>query len=313
MPTVDLYDRSRRDFGVRPVMSTHNLHRHPLFSDEALVELLDHYPREHLYALTMGTDDTRTDDNRLAVHDGVSGASLLRAVKSGRLWLNVTQVHTADRRYRALIEQLFAQLVVLVPGLRPESTQGTLLISSPHALVYYHADASPSVLWHIRGRKRLWVYPAADDRYVNREHLEDIYAGVRHEYLPYDPSYDQAAVVYDLQPGQWVSWPCNSPHRLVNLDCVNVSLSTEYCTRDSRARARVYVANRFLRTRLGLRNLSTRGNGVAALVKTSAHRIARRCGWDPLQLKRHIPLLRVDPEAPGGTVAIDAKPTGSRS
>jgi len=305
-PVVQLSTADKADFGRRPLLATHNLHQSELFTDAALIDLLDNFPRQHLYALTMGNDLARTDDNRLALHDGVSGAELLRAVKNGRLWLNITRVDRADARYRALIDQLYAQLAVQAPGFAPVASQGTLLISSPHAIVYYHADGPASVLWHIRGRKRIWIYPALDERLVRRELLEDIFAGVRHEYLPYEHAYDRAAVVYDLEPGQFATWPQNAPHRVTNLDSVNVSLSTEHFTRQSRWRARVYTANRFFRTRIGLRNLSTREHGPAAVMKTVIHRLASKAGLDPLQVKHHVPSMRVDPDAPGGVVALEA-------
>lgn len=304
MPAVQLFAVNKADFGRRPLVATHNLHQMELFSDAALIDLLDHFPRQNLYALTMGNDPTRTE-NQLALHDGVSGAELLRAVKNGRLWLNVTRVDRADRRYRALIDQLYAQLAAQVPGFSPDFSQGTLLISSPHALVYYHADGPASVLWHIRGRKRIWVYPALDERFMKREFLEDIFAGVRHEYLPYENAYDRAAVVYDLEPGQWIAWPQNAPHRVINLDSVNVSLSTEHFTRQSRRRARVYVANRFFRTRLGLHDLSSREEGSVAAIKTAVHRLARKAGLDRLQAKQHAPSMRVDPDAPGGVIVLE--------
>jgi hypothetical protein len=302
---VDLPPASRGNFGTQPLVATHNLHENELFSDAALVELLDRFPREHLYALTMGNDSEHTDGNQLAVHDGVSGADLLRAVRDGRLWLNITRVDRADPRYRALIDELYAQLVRQAPGFAPLASQGTLLLSSPHVLVYYHADAPTTVLWHIRGRKRVWVYPALDERYMRRDHLEDIFAGVRHEYLPYEPAYDEGAVVYDLMPGQWATWPQNAPHRVTNLDSLNVSMTTEHFTRESRWRARVYTANRFFRTRMGVQSLSTREGGAGAVLKAVAHRLASKAGLYPLQLKHHVPVLRVDPDAPGGVVAIE--------
>ena len=304
-PQVDLPASGRADFGGRPLLASHDLHENELFSDAALVELLDSYPREHLYALTMGSDPGRTDGNQLALHDGVSGADLLRAVRTGRLWLNITGVDRADARYRTLIDELYVQLVAQATRFAPLERHGTLLISSPDVLVYYHADAPASVLWHIRGRKRLRVYPALDERYVRHELLEDIFAGVSHEYLPYEPAYDQAAVVYDLVPGQWATWPQNAPHQVDNLDSVNVSLVTEHVTRESRRRAQLYRANRFLRLRLGLRNLSRRESGPMAIAKTAFHRLARRAGLDPVQLKQHVASLRVDPDAPGGVVALD--------
>ncbi|MHB8624333.1 MAG: hypothetical protein ACYC9J_13720 [Sulfuricaulis sp.] len=304
-PTVLLPALYQDDFGRRPLVATHNLHQLDLFNDAALIDLLDHFPRSDLYALTMGNDPRCPDENRLALTEGVSGVELLRAVKNGRLWLNITRVDRADQRYRALIDQLYAQLAAQVPGFEPNTTQGSLLISSPHALVYYHADGPGTVLWHIRGRKRVWVYPALDEQYMKREHLEDIFAGDRHEYLPYENAYDKGAMVYDLEPGQWTAWAQNAPHRVTNLDSLNVSLSTEHFTWQTRRRARVYAANRFLRVRLGLRGLSAREDGPAAILKAAALRVVRKAGLDFIQTKRHTPTMRIDADAPNGVVALE--------
>ncbi len=261
----------------------------------------------------MGTDPADTDGNRSALHDGVSGAELLRAVRNGRLWLNITGVDRADARYRAVIDVLYAQLSAQVPEFQPLATQGTLLISSPQVLVYYHADAPASVLWHIRGRKRLRIYPALDERYMRREHLEAIFAGVRHEYLPYEPAYDQAGVAFDLVPGQWATWPQNAPHQVANLDGVNLSLCTEHFTRESRRRASVYTANHFFRTKLGVRNLSARETGPASILKTLIHRVARKSGLDRLETRRHVAVMRVDPDAPGGVVGLELSRSATAS
>jgi hypothetical protein len=301
---VTLPETCREDFGSQPLVASHNLQTHDLFTDAALADLLDRFPREHLYALTMGHDVTRPEENRLALNAGVSGAELLRAVRNGRLWLNITRVDRVDRNYRALIEELYAQLAALAPGFVPLASQGTILISSPRALVYYHADGPASVLWHIRGRKRIWIYPALTERYAQREFIEDIFAGVRHEYLPYQPEFDAAAVHYDLEPGQWVTWPQNAPHRITNLDSLNVSLATEYFTVATRQRQRVYIANRFFRERLRMRNLSATETGVVAIAKTVVHRVANKLGLDPVQYRSHVPVMRIDADAPNGVVAL---------
>ncbi|MDP9140319.1 MAG: hypothetical protein M3O62_05920 [Pseudomonadota bacterium] len=303
---VHLNDRLRPCFGHLPVVGDHGLTDHPLFTDAALVDLLDHFPREHLYALNMGNDPTRVEDNQLALHDGVSGAELMQAVRSGRLWLNVTRVDRASSDYRDLIHRLYHGLSDQVPDFSPSAVQGTLLISSPHALVYYHADGPASALWHIRGRKRVWVYPAQDDYFVKQDMLEDIFAGARHEYLPYQQSYDCSAEVYDLEPGQWISWPQNAPHRVTNLDSVNVSLSTEHFTAASLRRFRLFVANRFFRTRLHCKDLSAQEDGVCALAKILVQRCAGKLGLNPVEIRRQTAALRVSTQAPGGIVPLDA-------
>ncbi len=295
---------SIEDFGARIVTGRHSLHTREVFSDLALVALLDHFPREHLYAHDMGDDPSRTDVNRVARHDGVSGADLMQAVRNGRLWLNVTRIDRADGRCRLIIEQLYDALCVQMPAFDPRSCQGTLLISSPHALVHYHADATSSVLWHVRGRKRVWVYPAVDHHFLRSDLLEDIFAGARHEFVPYVPALDSGAEVFDLEPGQWIAWPQNSPHRITNLDGVNVSLVTEHVTPASQRRTRVYLANRFLRTRLGVDNPSTREDGAAAYAKTLLQRVARKLGLDPVTLRQHVAVDRVAAAEPGGVVAL---------
>ena len=305
-PEVNLQAAERLEFGRTPLTASHNLHENELFSDRALAELLDRYPRQHLYALTMGHDVTRPEENRLAVHDGVSGAELLRAVRNGRLWLNVTRVDRADAEYRKLIDGLYEEVAAQVPGFAPIGSQGTLLISSPHALVYYHADAPASALWHIRGRKRIWIYPALDTRYASREFLEDIFAGVRHEYLPYRPEFDQGAVTYDLLPGQWATWPQNAPHRVTNLDSLNVSLSTEHFTKATRQRQRVYMANRYFRTKLHMNRLASSENRLVETGKTLVHRVAYKFGLDRVEYRSHAPAMRVDADAPNGVVELGA-------
>jgi hypothetical protein len=293
------------DFGRRPIVAEHGLRDSPLFDDATLADLLDGYPRELLHVLVTGSDPQRPEDNRVAIHDGVSGSDLMRAVRNGRLWLNVTRVDRADARFRNLIDSLYEDLSAQLPDFHPTLTQGTLLISSPHAVVYYHLDGPASVLWHVRGRKRIWVYPALDPRYAHRHDVEDIIAGVRHEYLPFDPAFDDGAAVFDLNPGQWIAWAQNAPHRVTNLDSINVSLSTEHFTAQTRTRARIYSANRFLRLRVGLRDLSTREQGVAAITKTAIHWAARRVGIDrPANTKRHVPTLRIDPDVAGATRAL---------
>lgn len=311
-PAVDLHENLKPQFGLKPVVGRHGLHEDELFSDAALVELIDRYPRQHLYAFNMGRDPLKIDENRLALHDGVSGTALLEAVRSGRLWLNLTRVDRADTRYRTLISTLYAELSAQLPMFQPDTSQGTLLISSPQALVYYHADGPASVLWHLRGRKRVWVYPALNAQYMKPELLEDIFAGVRHEYLPYQLSYDEGAEIYDLEPGQWIAWPQNAPHRVTNMDSVNVSLSTEHFTQRSRQRFQLYVANRFFRNQLGISKLSTREDGTVAALKILSQRIARKLGLDPVQLRQHTPQRRVMPGMPEGVSMLDALPTIDR-
>lgn len=308
---VDLTPAQADAFGQRPLVGRHWLAGGEMFCDAALIELLDRFPRDRLYAFTMGDDPTRVEQNRLVHHQDASGAELLQAVRCGRLWLNITRIDRADGAYRDLITWLYAELRARVPGFVPLASQGTLLISSPRAQVYYHADGPASVLWHLRGEKRIWVYPALDPHYMRRDLLEDIFAGVRHEYLPYERSYDDGAQVIDLVPGQWVHWPQNAPHRVVNGDSVNVSLSTEHFTAAGQRRYQLYLANRYLRLHWGRQNLSVREDGAMAWSKTALQRGARRLGLNRVAFQQHRPATqRIAADAADGLADLNAGGAG---
>ncbi|MEP7036688.1 MAG: cupin-like domain-containing protein [Actinomycetota bacterium] len=253
----------------------HGLVGHPLFDDDVLARLLDDMPRGNLQVFTMGEDPAATEDWRRGDAPDVSGEQLLAAVGRGRLWLNVVRVDSVDRRFADLLHELFTSLEGLVSGLKIIDGRATLLISSPGAQVYYHADAQPNLLWQVRGVKRLWVYPALDPDFVSTDDLGRIFTGETDEQLPYDPAFDASARVVELRPGEVASWPQNAPHRVSNVEGVNVSLSTEYITPETARRAHVRGANRML-NRFSIPVRSTRETGFSPTAKAYLYRLARR-------------------------------------
>jgi hypothetical protein len=281
----------------------HTLVERNLFTDDALIDLLDRYPRKRLQAWTMGTDPLRREDFKPVDTTGVSGRDLFSAVQHGRLWYNILRLDLFDRKYRELIDQLYAEMAKDAPGFHPIYLAGTLLLSSPHAQVYYHADGPPTTLFHVSGTKRMWVYPAGDERFVSQVMLEEIFGSAMDEEVPYSPEFDRQAVAYDLQPGDAIWWPQNAPHRIVNLGTLNISLSTRYETEESERRKLVYNANRFLRQKfgLGMKKLSVKETGLSSSAKCLAYRAARRAGvTGRASGYAYTTNLRVDPTAPLG-------------
>jgi len=265
-------DSDYASFGRRPQVNQHQFHTLDLFSKESLISLLDDYPRQWLQAFTMGADPTKSEDWRCVdIHPESSGEQLWQAVERGRLWLNLTHIGH-DPEIGELIEQMYLHLGKHCPHLQsPSANYSTLLISSPGAQVYYHLDAEPNMLWHLSGQKRFWVYPAMDTRFVKQEMLEDIFAGEIDENLPFDPSFDDDAVSFLLQPGEVASWPHNAPHRIQNVD-LNVSLATSYYTPTVYRRQYVQLANRFLLRGLGMRDRSMDEEGFVPALKRMSYR-----------------------------------------
>lgn len=314
-PVIDWSNQKFDAFGSQPIVARHGLDEHEILTDEILIDLLDRYPRNRLQAWTMGTDPCRREEWQAVDTAGVSGADLLAAVKVGRLWYNILRLDLVDPQYRSIIDQLYGEMQRACPGFTPLSAVGTLLLSSPRAQVYYHADGPPTTLFHIRGHKRMWIYPAGDTRFVSQELMEDIFGSAMDEEVPYSPEFDKHAEVFDLGPGDMVWWTQNAPHRIENLDSFNVSLSTRYQTAESERRKLLYNANRFFRRRLGMRKLSVNETGMGAGLKYFTYRLCRRAKLEePISGFLYETNLRVDPKAPLGLARLTkpVKPPFSR-
>jgi hypothetical protein len=275
-PLVVWGPRESARHDVEPFVTPHRLGETAFFTDEALAALIDRYPRERLQVFTMGSDPLNNKDWAPVDTSGVSGAAMLRAAKTGRLWIKLMRLDVVDKEYFGLMTEAYEGVWSNCNDIARGQIRPLILISSPGALVYYHADAYPTMLWHVRGSKRVWIYPAADSRFVDQELMEQIYAGEIDEEVPYSPEFDRHAHVFDLQPGQLLTWPLNAPHRIVNHDSVNVSVSVQYATERGNSRSTLYLANRFFRNQLRLPMRSTSESGLGAVAKRASFRVARK-------------------------------------
>ncbi len=256
-------------------VAQHRLHELELFSDELLIELLDRHPRHDLGINTMGTDPVCREDWQEGRAGNLNAEELYLACRRGRVWLNLRRVMDHHAEYAKLVNTLYEEMESVCPGLHTYNRSANLLISSPDAIVYYHVDCPINMLWHLRGTKRVWAYPL-ESGIVSDETIEGVLCGEKSEELDFRPEWDELATVYDLQPGEMVTWPQHTPHRVVNTGDVNVSLSTEHMTKRGARRNNVFLANRHFRQLLGGEFSSTELTGWRAGLKELALRAARR-------------------------------------
>lgn len=310
MQHADYLDWDESDFagyGQAPRISRHRLHEWPMFTKEALIEVLDAYPRDELQAFTMGHDPEQPDDWASVDTGNATGEELWQALTHGRVWLNLLWVERFDTRYAELLESMYETLSARIDRLKGyEQPHLTMLMSSPNAQVYYHFDAEDNMLWHVRGEKTMLIYPRSQLEQVDPAIVEDIFSWSRNEDLPYHSSYDALAQRFDMKPGDVASWPHTSPHRIVNSDSLNVSLSTSVITPQTKRRHLTYNANQWLRKSTPLRNLSTRETGAGAAGKRLVYRAAKRLGGVPTPPGiPHIARYRIDPNAERGFMELD--------
>ncbi|TWT99817.1 hypothetical protein Pla108_07600 [Botrimarina colliarenosi] len=280
MPDSLLSDWQPEDFetlerGV--LVANHRLAETGLFTDDALATILDSHPAEHLSINTMGKRKDRFDW-REGTRNGVPGDELVQMVREGHLWINCRQLLQHQPTHAEVIHSLFDALQSNASHFRAENRTANLLISSPHAWVPYHVDMPVNMLWHIRGRKRAWVYPHFDKRFASAFVLEKVCSGEWSEEVPYDSEWDKYALVFDAEPGQLITWPQLAPHRVENLEGLNVSLSTEHKNARARRRLNVHTANGILRQRFGFPCKSIEVDGFSAHAKQLLARLDRRIG-----------------------------------
>lgn len=290
------------DFGGRDLHLAHSLHKSEMFSDEALVRLLEYSRRENYHV--KATDEGGTGNREGDLGD-LSGADILKAVRKGKIWINIQHPEAVDPAYGEMIADMYREFEARVPGLQTFKHMSTILISSPKVRVRYHADVPGQMLWQIRGSKRVWVYPNQAP-YLRQDALEKLVLKRLHETdMPYDTGFDQGATVYDLEPGYMLYWPLNCPHRVENHDCMNVSVTTEHWTRELRNIYAVNYANGLLRN-AGLRNLRRQRSGPGMMAKLAFAGAAKFSGMTRSAQKPYRIDFRVDPDSPTGYRDIDA-------
>ena len=285
----------------------HNAHTLDLFSEQSLTALIDKYPKDKLQVFTMGDDPENRSDWEPVDTTDASGADIMHAIRVGRVWVKLMRIDLNDPRCKSLIDSLYQQIEQSCPNLNLAWVRPMILISSPKALVYYHADPQPTMLWQVSGVKRVWIYPAMSEDFIDQTLMEEIFSGVVDEEAPYDPEFDKSAKVFDLEPGQLLLWPPNAPHRVTNHDNVNVSLSVAFGTESSEQRALTYKSNFFLRKKLGLKNLSTSEQGLSNFLKVNAFRVANRLGKSKVAERQpYLAHYRIDRTSPTGVSRIES-------
>lgn len=293
-------------FGQNLSKCRHDFAETGLFSDEKLAELIDRYPREY-YMITTTTEAEGGLEWHNGDFNGASGAFVLKAIREGRLWLCLRRLDLVAPEYETLVNEAFEEVEASNPEFTSSRRRSSLLISSPGARVLYHADIPMVALWHVRGRKRFWLYDAENPKHLPDEVLEGVVLRESEEEIAYDPAWDAEAKIIDLEPGDAVSWPQNAPHRVDNLDGLNVSITTDYFTPQAQRKYGVYFSNGLGRRLLGMRPRSTATEGLGALAKCGAAFAAKKLGLNRVKERDMLQSFLLDASNPGRTVALPRK------
>jgi hypothetical protein len=288
----------------RPMRLLHRLHEEPAFALDALAALIERCPRSSYSLVQTNRKADVVQRWREGEIAGVPGRDVIAAIAQGSLWLNLREVQLQGSDYARLLHTAYAEIAARVPGFSAASLKMGILISSAQAQVHYHCDLPGQLLWQILGKKRVWLYPPQPP-FLQQQWLEDIaYTGFEFS-LVYDPAFDRQALVFDLEPGQMLTWPLNAPHKVQNEDCMNISVTTEHWTPQNRRAQKVHLANAVLRHRLGLQPQGRQLNGWSYWGKAALQAVWRRSPWAAATQRERRPVeFRLSPSAPGGCIDI---------
>lgn len=276
---IELKGGSGSHYGQSIQKMDHNIQDTGLFSDGNLIRALDSHPPENLDICTRGSFQT-------CARGMASSADLLNAVRRGSLWLNLRNIDSLNTPHGRLVTHMHKAFNRHL-GIRTRSRIGGLIISSPSATVNYHIDLTDVTLWHLRGKKRIYIYPNRAP-FIEPKTIQDIAMAAGVENVPYDPSFEEHVFAIDLQPGEMICWPHLSPHRVDNLGGLNVSLSLESMSLKSRMRVGSHLFDGYMNKHLGTKFGSDDPSGVLAFAKTGTATALKKAGLS----RRHVRALK---------------------
>ena len=251
----------------------HALNSTGLFTDEALIALLEKHPAEEMDVCAMplpGDTAFRTGDFRKA-----DGKTLLDIAKTGAIWINLRRAMNIHPEYKQTLDEMYGSLSEKT-GLNTFNPRGGILISSPRAVVPYHFDKTETILWHVRGKKSLLLYPL-NDEYFPEEAFEETIINPISDDLPYKPEFEKGVQTFELEEDQAITWPLNSPHRVINKTFC-VSVTTEYSTAESGRKNAAMLTNATLRRKFGLSPSYAQDGKMKRSVKSVFGRVLKKTG-----------------------------------
>lgn len=275
----------RRDFGQRAFAFQHRLADHPLFAIPRLADtaqaILDRGNAGGFVVFDAKAFATASGFGMPSQRDRL--AETVRRLAEGSSWLKLVSVNEVDPAYSEVLRQIIRDVSELTGrDLAAEITWSglTVFMTSPNATTPYHIDHEPNFLLQVLGEKDVCLFDQNDREVLSEANIERFYCGDP-QAAHYNPDLQSRGIMYRLVPGLAVHHPPLAPHWVKNEDRVSVSVSVSFCMRSLDHRAKIYQANRLLRS-IGLRParpgqspLRDRLKAAGLQIATKPHAVSR--------------------------------------
>lgn len=258
-------------FAKRPFAVKHNLVDHPLLTLDALADLADRLPEDHVEH-NLGDVPDVVVGGEVPKLDQTPG-EIARGIESNGCWMVIKRIH-ADPAYKELLEQSLDEVVPHVAYKEGGYTrqEGFVFLSAPNSVTPTHLDPEHNLLLQIRGSKKMTVgsYP---DAATEHQEVERYFGGGHRNLADVGESR-----TFDMQPRDGVYVPIYAPHVVHNGPEVSISFSITFYTELSEREQAVYSVNARLR-KLGLSPSSPGERSGSDRIKAGA--------WNGLRKAKH--------------------------
>lgn len=239
----------RKNYNKSPFLLHHELHRHPLFQMDRLMQLAETVsaiPGRLAYSIgkigvNRGWD--MSQERRLSPQE------VFEHLDSADAWM-ILKSAQVDPEYAELLSKVLDEIHQASDqsiANRITSQNMSVIITSPGRITPYHMDADCNYLLQISGEKCMYVFDGSNREVVSCEELERFYAGDINAAL-YKEATQEKAYAFNMEPGNGVHVPVGFPHWVQNGDQVSVSVSLNFCFVD-RTVPDIYRINHYLRKR----------------------------------------------------------------
>lgn len=232
-------------YPARPFRLRHSFADDPRFALPALLDLARRLPPG---SIEYNAGDIVIDqDPDKTPMTGLSIEETIRRIEEKNSWMVIRHVEE-DAEYRDALEACLAEIAPAAAKSTGAMFRkiGFIFISSPNAVTPLHLDPEHNILMHLRGEKRMTIYPS-DKGIIPDERHELYHVGKAHRNLRHHPDYDAYAETFDLLPGDALYVPVKAPHWVKTGPSPCVSFSITWKSRASDAEARLRIANHAIR------------------------------------------------------------------
>ncbi len=252
-PMLDVASRvAERSLDRVPFGFRHNLGELELFAPDSLDALARKYVDADFFVAT-GAPTPATPFYAVP-HGAYTPHEALKRLGSGKQRILLKRPERYDRRFRVLLERLFAQVLELGGGLSGSTLvrlDSSILISSAASITPFHFDPEISFFFQVDGDKDYHIFsPAvATEPELERHYVKGIVNIGQLAFEGRDPAHEY---VFRLAPGRGMHQPRNAPHWVETKDSPSVSYVFSIETERTRELGRTRAFNHYQR-RLGLK------------------------------------------------------------